>query len=87
MLFWFHPDPDQASLWKIPRLDEYPTDDWVPLEPEWTVRCPWRELAENGPDYVHIRDADGPIMQFRRWAARFHVGGDPVAARRTGGHT
>ncbi|MEM7139841.1 MAG: Rieske 2Fe-2S domain-containing protein [Actinomycetota bacterium] len=60
VMFWFHPDPGQEPLWEIPSLDEYLTDEWVPLEPaEWTVRCPWQELAENGPDYVHLRTVHG----------------------------
>jgi hypothetical protein len=29
-----------------------------------------------------LADADGPIMQFRRWAQQFYVDGDPVAAGR-----
>lgn len=60
VLFWFHPDPDQAPLWDVPQLDEYFTDDWTDFIPaSWKVRCPWQELAENGPDYIHLRTVHG----------------------------
>ena len=29
-----------------------------------------------------LADADGPILQFRKWAAQFYVDGDPVAEGR-----
>lgn len=60
VMFWYHPDPHQEPLWEIPQLDEYFTDEWHALEPaEWIVRCPWQDLAENGPDYVHLRTVHG----------------------------
>jgi 3-ketosteroid 9alpha-monooxygenase subunit A len=59
-MFWYHPDPHQEPLWEIPQFDEYFTDEWHALEPaEWIVRCPWQDLAENGPDYVHLRTVHG----------------------------
>ena len=60
VLFWYHPDPEQGPLWDVPQLDEYFTDEWTDFIPaEWEVRCPWQELAENGPDYVHLRTVHG----------------------------
>lgn len=60
VLFWYHPDPDQEPLWDIPQLDEYFTDEWTDYLPaSWRVRCPWQELAENGPDYIHLKTVHG----------------------------
>jgi 3-ketosteroid 9alpha-monooxygenase subunit A len=77
VLFWFHPDPTQEPLWEIPHFDEFFTDDWVPLEAaEWTVRCPWQELAENGPDYIHLRTVHGaasvPVLEELRFDGYFN---------------
>ena len=60
VLFWYHPDPLQPPLWDIPRLVEYFTDDWTDfIRADWQVRCPWQELAENGPDYIHLKTVHG----------------------------
>ena len=60
VLFWYHPDPRVEPLWDIPQLDAYFTDDWTEFKPaDWTVRCPWQELAENAPDYIHLRTVHG----------------------------
>ena len=60
VMFWYHPDPQQAPLWDIPDLPEYATDEWTePIVAEWNVRCPWQELAENGPDFVHLKTVHG----------------------------
>ena len=60
VMFWYHPDPQQAPLWEIPDLPEYATDAWTePIVAEWNVRCPWQELAENGPDFVHLKTVHG----------------------------
>jgi 3-ketosteroid 9alpha-monooxygenase subunit A len=60
VLFWYHPDPDQAPLWDVPQLDEYFTDEWTDFFPtDWKVRCPWQELAENGPDFIHLKTVHG----------------------------
>jgi 3-ketosteroid 9alpha-monooxygenase subunit A len=60
VLFWYHPDPEQRPLWEIPVLDEYFTDEWTGfMKTEWKVRCPWQELAENGPDHIHVRTVHG----------------------------
>ena len=59
-MFWYHPDPRQAPLWEIPDLPEYATDEWTePIVAVWNVRCPWQELAENGPDFVHLKTVHG----------------------------
>ena len=68
VMFWFHPDADQSPLWEVPELPEYRSDEWIAVEPaEWVVRCPWQELAENGPDYVHLRTVHGaatvPVLE------------------------
>lgn len=60
VLFWYHPDPEQPPLWDIPDLAEYFTSDWTDfIRADWKVRCPWQELAENGPDYVHLKTVHG----------------------------
>ena len=60
LMFWYHPDPGQEPLWEIPELGEYATDEWTdPIVAEWNVRCPWQELAENGPDFVHLKTVHG----------------------------
>jgi 3-ketosteroid 9alpha-monooxygenase subunit A len=60
VMFWFHPEPEQPPLWELPALDEYFTDEWTGfMKTEWKVRCPWQELAENGPDYIHLRTVHG----------------------------
>ena len=47
-------------MWEIPELAEYATDEWTdPIVAEWNVRCPWQELAENGPDFVHLKTVHG----------------------------
>jgi 3-ketosteroid 9alpha-monooxygenase subunit A len=60
VMFWYHPDSQQAPLWEIPDLAEYTTDAWTePIVADWNVRCPWQELAENGPDFVHLKTVHG----------------------------
>ena len=60
VLFWYHPDPEQGPMWEVPQLDEYFTDEWTDFFPtEWKVRCPWQELAENGPDFIHLKTVHG----------------------------
>ena len=60
VMFWYHPDPEQPPLWDIPELGEYFTDEWTDfIRADWEVRCPWQELAENGPDYVHLKTVHG----------------------------
>ena len=60
VLFWYHPDPEQEPLWEIPTFDEFFTDEWTDfILADWEVRCPWQELAENGPDYIHLRTVHG----------------------------
>jgi phenylpropionate dioxygenase-like ring-hydroxylating dioxygenase large terminal subunit len=60
VLFWYHPEPSQEPLWDVPQLDEYFTEDWTDfIRADWRVRCPWQELAENGPDYIHLKTVHG----------------------------
>ena len=60
VMFWYHPDAAQAPLWDVPDLAEYAGDAWTePIVARWTVRCPWQELAENGPDFVHLKTVHG----------------------------
>jgi len=57
--FWYHPNGTEP-LWEIPELDEYDDPTWSDyLRADWVVRCPWQELAENGPDFVHLRTVHG----------------------------
>ncbi len=60
VLFWYHPDPDVEPLWDVPHHDQYFSDSWTDfIKADWEVRCPWQELAENGPDYIHLRTVHG----------------------------
>lgn len=60
VLFWYHPDPSCEPLWEIPHFPEYFTDEWTEFhKADWKVRCPWQELAENGPDYIHLKTVHG----------------------------
>jgi len=58
VLFWYHPR-GEAPLWEIPQLD-VPARGWTPYDRGlWKVRCPWQEMAENGPDFIHLRTVHG----------------------------
>ena len=47
-------------MWDIPELAEHGDPAWGEyLRTNWRVRCPWQEMAENGPDYVHLRTVHG----------------------------
>ena len=59
IMFWYHPT-GEPPLWDIPELDEATDPGWSAyLRAEWDVRCPWQEMAENGPDYIHLRTVHG----------------------------
>ena len=59
IMFWYHPRGD-APMWEIPELAEANDPAWTGyLRGEWDVRCPWQEMAENGPDYIHLRTVHG----------------------------
>jgi nitrite reductase/ring-hydroxylating ferredoxin subunit len=59
IMFWFHPR-GEAPMWEIPELAEANDPTWTAyLRGEWDVRCPWQEMAENGPDYIHLRTVHG----------------------------
>ena len=59
ILFWYHPR-QEAPLWEIPRVEQYYDDGWTDYyRTQWTIRAPWQELAENGPDFVHLRTVHG----------------------------
>lgn len=57
--FWYHPqrvDP----MWDLPEFPECSDPQWTDYRrTEWVVRCPWQELAENGPDFIHLRTVHG----------------------------
>ena len=36
-----------------------PTSGPTSSATEWKVRCPWQELAENGPDFIHLKTVHG----------------------------
>jgi nitrite reductase/ring-hydroxylating ferredoxin subunit len=68
VLFWYHPDPAQPPLFEIPRHDEYFTAEWRDVARcDWEVRCPWQELGENAPDYIHLKTVHGaatvPVLE------------------------
>ena len=65
--FWYHPlgEPPAWEVPALPECDDPAFTDYV--RATWTVRCPWQELAENGPDFVHLRTvhgaADIPVLE------------------------
>jgi phenylpropionate dioxygenase-like ring-hydroxylating dioxygenase large terminal subunit len=74
--FWYHPDPAQPPLWELPDLPEFFDDTWTDfIRCDWVVRCPWQELAENGPDYVHLKTVHGaatvPVLEELRFDGWF----------------
>ena len=57
--FWYHPQGGEP-LWDIPVLEEHDDPTWTDyIRADWVVRCPWQELAENAPDFVHLRTVHG----------------------------
>ena len=59
VMFWYHPT-GAPPAWEIPEIPELDDPEWEHEErAEWDVRCPWQEMAENGPDYVHLRTVHG----------------------------
>ena len=59
-MFWYHPRA-KPPMWEHPRARGSRTirSGRDELRAEWDVRCPWQEMAENGPDYVHLRTVHG----------------------------
>ncbi len=61
LLFWYHPQA-LPPLWEIPRIDACYDAAWSDCERyRWEVRAPWQELAENGPDFIHLRTVHGSV--------------------------
>jgi nitrite reductase/ring-hydroxylating ferredoxin subunit len=61
VLFWYHPQgaPPHFEVPEIPHCTE---DGWTEIQRfRWQVRAPWQELAENGPDFIHLRTVHGAI--------------------------
>ena len=59
VMFWYHPT-GAPPLWEIPEVAETSDPGWTDyLRSDWDVRAPWQELAENGPDYIHLRTVHG----------------------------
>ncbi len=59
IMFWYHPG-GAAPMWEIPEIPELSDPRWTDeFRAEWDVRCPWQEMAENGPDYVHLKTVHG----------------------------
>ena len=61
VLFWYHPT-GAAPLWEIPELDVHGAPGWSRYHRAlWSVRAPWQEMAENGPDFIHLRTVHGAV--------------------------
>lgn len=61
IFFWYHPR-GEAPLWEVPVVEEVGDPQWTDYAPAiWKVRAPWQELAENGPDFVHLRTVHGAV--------------------------
>lgn len=59
IMFWYHP-AGAPPQWEIPTLPDLTDPAWeAEFRTEWDVRAPWQEMAENGPDYVHLRTVHG----------------------------
>jgi hypothetical protein len=58
-MFWYHPT-GAPPAWDVPEIPELSDPRWADeFRAEWDVRCPWQEMAENGPDYVHLKTVHG----------------------------
>ena len=61
VFFWYHPR-GEAPLWEIPEIADCADPGWTEYDSaHWRVRAPWQELAENGPDFVHLRTVHGTV--------------------------
>ena len=61
VFFWYHPTGD-APRWEIPRIELCYDEAWTAWDRRsWRVRAPWQELAENGPDFIHLRTVHGAV--------------------------
>ena len=75
VMFWYHP-LDQPPAWEIPEVAEFGHADFAPyIKGVWTIRCPWQEMAENGPDYVHLRTVHGAaeVPELDSWETDGHI--------------
>ena len=71
-------DAEQTSMTSLERFGYYTAFQfaWYPIVLGETLR-----VGEVRPNPA-LADADGPILQFRKWAAKFYAPGDPVAQGR-----
>lgn len=61
VFFWYHPR-GEAPLWEVPEIPECSDPGWSEYDRAlWRVRAPWQELAENGPDFIHLRTVHGTV--------------------------
>jgi 3-ketosteroid 9alpha-monooxygenase subunit A len=61
ILFWYHPQNEEPSF-EVPEIAACTEPGWTDVERySWTVHAPWQELAENGPDFVHLRTVHGAV--------------------------
>lgn len=58
LLFWYHPDAEQAPLWEIPE-ELMPADFVLAGAFEWQVNTAWQEIAENSVDMAHFKSVHG----------------------------
>jgi nitrite reductase/ring-hydroxylating ferredoxin subunit len=75
VMFWYHP-ADEPPLWDLPEVSEYADDGYAPyVKGAWTIRTSWQEMAENGPDYVHLRTVHGAadVPELESWETDGHV--------------
>ncbi len=61
VLFWYHP-LGQPPAFEVPALEACTGPGWTEYRRfTWQVRAPWQELAENGPDFIHLRTVHGAV--------------------------
>ncbi len=75
VMFWYHPT-GAPPQWEIPEVPEHASDEYAPyVKGAWTIRTSWQELAENGPDYVHLRTVHGAaeVPELETWETDGHV--------------
>jgi phenylpropionate dioxygenase-like ring-hydroxylating dioxygenase large terminal subunit len=75
VMFWYHPR-GEPPLWEIPEVPEYHDDAFAPYVKEmWRIRTAWQEMAENGPDYVHLRTVHGAeeVPELESWEPDGHI--------------
>jgi nitrite reductase/ring-hydroxylating ferredoxin subunit len=75
VMFWYHPTGEPPH-WEIPEVPEFRDAAFEPyVKGKWRIRTSWQEMAENGPDYIHLRTVHGAeeVPELESWETDGHV--------------